>query len=86
MASDFLLGFSVRVVQQLLATGAVELAEQGTEADVVRFVAEHLAASRQGHSLVSRLAEALLACPQVDELYADDDALKELVQDLGLDR
>ena len=83
--SDFLLGFSVRVVNELIQEGLLEVSPGGERA-VVQFVADHLAASKPGQSLVSRLVQGLVACPQVEELYADDDAIKGLIQDHGLTR
>ena len=81
--SDFLLGFSVRVVHELLQRGLLEVAPDGERA-VVQFVADHLAASKPGQSLVSRLVDGLVRCPQVEEFFADDEALKALIQDQGL--
>ena len=83
--SDFLLGFSVRVVQQLVERDLLEVRPGGDRA-VVQFVSKHLMSSKPGHSLVSRLVQGLVTCPEVIELYADDAIIKELIQDQGLER
>ncbi|MFT4622330.1 MAG: hypothetical protein ACI8PZ_000986 [Myxococcota bacterium] len=82
--TDFLLGFSASVVQALLERGQLELTATGTLEGVVRHVAAHLGSAQPGHSLVSRFVQGLLASPDVDELFVDDDELTELIQDLGL--
>ncbi len=81
MASSFLLGFSRAVLDALLAAERVEL-KAGSGEEVVNFVAGRLDAAREGSSLLSSLESALIACPDVEELYADLDELKELVEDL----
>jgi len=81
MSSSFLIGFAQAVVDQLRMRGWAELCE-GRAADVVAFVARRLGEAREGSSLISSLERALLACPDVEELYADLDQLKDLVDDL----
>lgn len=81
MSTPFLVGFAERVVDRLLADDLVVLASGGRTAAVL-FVAEFLATTAQGGSLISGLEQALIRCPQVDELYADLDRLKQLVDDL----
>lgn len=83
MSTPFLIGFTSTVVTHLLAAGLVEIAPD-REDHVVAFVADHLAGLRTGHSLISSLVAGLLACPDVEELYADDESLKELITELGL--
>ncbi|MEN0064771.1 MAG: hypothetical protein AAGA48_21680 [Myxococcota bacterium] len=82
MSSTFLLGFSQAVVDQLRARTWVELRE-GSADRVVSYIAQRLSESREGSSLISTLERALLACPDVEELYADLDSLKDLVDELG---
>ncbi|MCA9569157.1 MAG: hypothetical protein KC656_15015 [Myxococcales bacterium] len=80
MSSPFLLAFAESVVVTLVERGEIELS--GEPALVVRFVADRLGTAGEGRSLISTLSAALLACPEVDELYADDEALKLLVTDM----
>ncbi len=76
-------GFAAAVVRQLLATGRMEVSP-GARAQVVLFVANYLRKEGAGRSLVSATIQALLLCSEVEEVYADDAELKELITDLGL--
>lgn len=76
-------GFAAAVVRELLATGRMEVTP-GAQGQVVLFVANYLRKEGGGRSLVSLTVQALLLCPEVDEVYADDAELKELITDLGL--
>lgn len=80
MPSTFLLTFALAVVRDLEAADQIALTD-GPEA-VAAFVADRLAERPFGSSLISSLSGALIACPGVDELFADDDALKRIVGDL----
>ncbi len=75
------MGFSRAVVERLVREGQIELVASSEER-VVQFVAAALGGAHEGSSLISTLARALLACPDVDELYLDNVGLKELVGDL----
>lgn len=81
MASSFLLGFAQAVVDQLHIRGWAEFVPGG-ETRVVEYVAQRLQEAREGSSLLSSLEAALLACPDVEELYTDLDGLKTLVDEL----
>ena len=81
MSTPFLVGFAETVVDRLTADHLVEIAAGG-RGPTVLFVAEFLATTAQGGSLITGLEQALLACPHVEELYADLDRLKGLVDDL----
>ena len=81
MASPFLLRFTEVVVGRLVADGQIEL-EPGGDPQVALFVAERLGAARQGDSLVSTFVAALIAAPDVIELYADNDTIQQLITDL----
>lgn len=83
VSTPFLYQFSVVVVRRLLEGDRLEVAA-GQEDLVARFVADALADAKEGSSLVSTLTRALLASPDVEELYADEDELRELINDLGL--
>ncbi len=80
--SDFLRAFADRVIVGLLAEDLVEI-EAGTEAEVVDFVTAALVAAKPGASVISSTAAALIACPQVIDLFADDVALKAVVDGLA---
>jgi hypothetical protein len=81
MSTPFLAGFAEAVVRRLAADGAIELAPDG-EDRVVWFVANWLDTRARGGSLLSNLEAALLACPEVRELYVGLDDLKEVVDAL----
>ncbi|HMV65574.1 MAG TPA: hypothetical protein PKA64_01895 [Myxococcota bacterium] len=81
MSTPFLLQFSRHLVQRLVAEGQVELTPDGEEA-TIEGLAAHLAQAGRS-SLVTEITRGLLASPTVVELFADDDALKELVTDLA---
>lgn len=81
MSSPFLLAFTEAVLRSLDERELVEIAA-GSHASVVAFVAGRLGSAREGDSLISSLSAALLASPEVIELYADNQTLKEVVTDL----
>jgi hypothetical protein len=82
MSTPFLAAFADSIVDRLVADRLVELAPGGRDRAVL-FVANWLGTHARGGSLLSGLEAALLACPEVVELYADVDGLKELVDDLA---
>lgn len=82
MSTPFLYRFSAALVSRLVVTQRLEVSP-GAEDQVARFVAGVLGGAGEGASLISTLSGALLGCPQVEELYADEEELKELVSDLG---
>lgn len=82
MSTPFLTNFSAAVVRQLVQRGLLEVAP-GREEAVVAHLAAELFAAREGSQLIHTTARALLSAPDVEELYADDAELIELVQDLG---
>lgn len=81
MSTPFLVGFSRAVLVDLLGQGLVEV-RPGAEDRVVLFVAEFLSSVPEGGSLVSSMSRAYLASPDVVELYADDEELKTVIEDL----
>ncbi len=76
--------FVDRVLASLEAADEVELVDGQRDA-VVRDVAALLARSGHGSQLIASLTNALIASQGVEELYIDDDALKERIEDLGTD-
>jgi hypothetical protein len=81
VSTPFLIGFARVLLVQLLAEKLIEV-QPGHEDRVILYVADYLAQAGEGASLVSSLARALLTCPQVVELYAEDRDLKRVVQEL----
>lgn len=82
MSTPFLTAYAIALVRALLEQDLVEITDGRAEA-VVRFLAEDLHLRGRGGSLISSTSRALLACPDVVELYADDEELKALVESLG---
>lgn len=84
MSTPFLFHFAGALIQALQERGLLELVDQEhAERNAVQFVADELDTRARGGSLISATSRALLRCPFVDELFADDDEIKALVQDLG---
>ena len=81
MGSPFLLAFSDAVITALLQRKQLELNTDDPRA-LIREVAEALSGAKQGSSLISTLSKALISSPDVEELWADDETLKELITDL----
>ncbi len=79
--TDFLFGFARALVERLAAEGLLDIAD-GSQGAVAAYLATYLANLNEGKSLLSSIEHALLACPEVDELYFDLDALKSVVEDL----
>ena len=75
-------GFLVqqRLIDRLLHEGELELT--GPPLPVIRRLATSLHGAKN-RSLVSLVAESLVNDPDVVELYADNDTLKERIGDLG---
>ena len=82
MATVFLLAFSRSVIGRLTRDRSLILAPGATEGAAAEFVAEFLGARKPANSLISSLSAALLACPEVEEVYIDDDELKAVVDDV----
>jgi hypothetical protein len=82
VSTPFLASFAESVVTRLIDDRLVEIAP-GAHGRTVLFVANWLGTNARGGSLLSGLEAALLACPEVVELYADLERLKAIVDDLG---
>lgn len=82
MSTPFLQGYARGLIRELVARELLEVADHRIEA-VVDFVAAFLAEHGHHRSLIDLTGRALLACPDVDELYADDEALKDAVDALA---
>ena len=80
MSTPFLNNFCQKLIHRLVQEQLIELS-QPTE-QVIEFVANYLGTLSKGRSLISELVNALVACPGVEELFADDDTLKQCLEDL----
>ena len=83
MSTPFLTGFATRILRELLAAGHIEIVP-GSEPQVVAFLAAGLHGLSQGNQLVSSLVKALIACPEVEEFYLDNEALKDVITGLSM--
>ncbi|MBT3219497.1 MAG: hypothetical protein HN348_10430 [Proteobacteria bacterium] len=81
MTTPFLLAFSTAVLLELERQQMVDL--NGATERVAIYVANYLGTEARGGSLISGLSAALISCPEVDELYADNEQIKQIVDDLG---
>lgn len=80
MSTPFLLAYSMTVIRALIERGQLVLG--GSAEDAAKDLAAFLAA-REGHSLISSTSRGLLLSVHVEELYAEDDEIKAIVDDLG---
>lgn len=67
-----------RVLHRLVSEGAVDIAP-GREAAVLAHCIQCLAEAPPGNQLVDTLAKALLSAPDVGELYATNEMLKDFI-------
>ena len=67
-----------RVLHRLVAEEAIEIAS-GREAAVLAHCIKCLTVASAGNQLVDTLAKALLSAPDVGELYATNEMLKEFI-------
>lgn len=79
MASRFLQGFAEAIVEHLIDDGSL-LIKPGKRQAVVSYVALRLGRGGSPMSLVTELGRALETSPDVEELFADNDALLEAIE------
>ena len=79
MASRFLQGFAEAIVARLIDDGSL-IVKPGKHQAVTSYVALRLGRGGSPVSLVTELGRALEASPDVDELFADNDALLEAIE------
>ena len=82
MSTPFLLGYARALVHHLLTEESIEVAE-GRVDEVVAFVADFMLEHGQNQSAIALTGRALMACPDVEELYLDDAGLKDAVDSLA---
>ena len=68
--------FAEHLIDHLVREGLIEIAP-GKNAEVAEALATHLAGQTHQTSLGPEVSRALLAAPDVVELWADDEALRE---------
>ena len=83
MSTPFLQAHVRNLVHLLIQRDLLELAEGSIAEDVVTSVASYFAEHGANQSLITLTSRALLDSPAVDELYADDDDLKDAWDDTG---
>ncbi len=81
MSTPFLHRFATHLVHRLRAEGMLALVDDGAEPGVIDHLADHLSAQPKG-SLLREVTEALVAAAGVEELYADDEDMAEIISDL----
>lgn len=80
--SDLLNAFAHRLVLELVAAERIAVAPSDVPA-VIAQLRERLTVQREGQSLINAVSTALLAIPEVDEVWADDDELRERINEMG---
>ncbi len=83
MPSDLVVMFSRAIVARLVRDGLLALRPEATLAQVADHVAQALSVERAGQQLITTVGRALEACPLVEDLYADDEALSSVASDLA---
>ena len=81
MTTPFLLAFSTAVLVELERSKKVEL--NGATERVAIYLANYLGTKARGGSLISGISAALVSCPEVEELFADNEEIKRIVDNLG---
>lgn len=81
MSTAFLTSFAKGLVSAMRERELLEVRE-GAELEVASDLAVRLAEAREGESLVSKVARVLLEHPDVVELFAEDEEIRDLVNDL----
>lgn len=82
MSTPFLDAFALGLVVRLVEQEQL-LIEPGRTNAVIAFVASDLAAPKEGRSLISTVSNALICCPDVIDLFADNDAIGKVITDMG---
>jgi hypothetical protein len=81
VSTPFLHRFATHLVHRLRAVGLLELGDDAAERGVIDHLADHLSSHPKG-SLLHEVGSALVAAPGVEEFYADDEELAEIISDL----
>ena len=81
MATPFLMDFTTRLVPALVAREFLEL-RPGSDEQVAVYLANHLAVHGKGRSLLSVVLQGLYDCELVEDVFCDDDELKDVMEGL----
>ncbi|MCO4745695.1 MAG: hypothetical protein KC912_12960 [Proteobacteria bacterium] len=82
MSTPFLLAFAFGVINALLEEERIVLTPGSAPEDAAKDAAAFLA-TRQGHSMISSMSMGLIKSAHVDELFADIDEIREIVNTMG---
>ena len=82
MSTPFLTAFALGITTRLVRAEQL-IIQDGHFDDVVTFLAADLAKPKEGRSLISTVSAALIRCEYVEDLFADDQAIKAEVDDMG---
>jgi len=85
VGTPFLYAFSTQLVDLLLEREQLVILP-GSQSRVAAFLANYLKKHGGGRSLLSTVEQAFFQCGEVEELYADVDTLKGLVEVLKYGR
>ena len=77
VSTPFLTAFAQALVARLVAQELLEI--EGPPGVVALFLAAKLDERKPGMQLISTISTGLIACPEVVDLFADDDQIKEIV-------
>jgi len=84
VSTPFLTAYAHAVVQSLIASDL--LLVSGDPSQVAAYVAADLSRDAPGRSVIASTSAALIACPDVEELFADDADIKAIMDDMGARR
>ena len=82
MPSPVTLAYCRRLIPRLVADGKLVLVQGASESQVADAVADGLTGLPQHAGLITNTIKALVALPEVDELFIDDEELQHLVNSL----
>lgn len=81
MSTPFLLAYATGIIDRLVARDLLLLQPDGRDA-AIEALAASLAAVKRG-SILSSTTAGLLKAPTVEELFADDDDLRDILDEMG---
>jgi hypothetical protein len=82
LVTPFLHAFAFGLVTRLIEAEEL-LIHEGKLKYVVAWLATDLAKARQGRSLISTVSMSLISCEDVEDLFADNDAIGAHIVDMG---
>ncbi len=82
MVTPFLHAFAFGLITRLVESEEL-LIHEGKLKHVVAWLSTDLAKARQGRSLISTISGSLISCEDVEDLFADNDAIGAHIVDMG---